>query len=328
MRLCLVVALLAASTACAGGPPPRSTASVTAPPADTGYVEGLDGIRLYYRVLGGSQRDTLVVLHGGPGFTLSYLADDLAPLAARHTLIFYDQRGAGRSSLVRDSLFLHAGRFVDDLEAVRVHFGLTYLALLGHSWGAAVAALYGAHFPERVDRLILVGAIPPWRAGLLGAFQRMEARRDSATRQRVQELRAARLANPDDAAACRAYYALWFQAAFADPSALARSRGDFCAGEPASLANKVRHVDRYTMASLGDWDWRQTLGTVRSPALIIHGTEDFISLESSRTWATSLPQARMLLLEGAGHFPYLERPEQFFAAVDEFMRGRWPAGSQ
>jgi proline iminopeptidase len=278
--------------------------------------------------MGGRKQDTIVVLHGGPGFTLSYLADDLAPLATRHTLIFYDQRGAGRSSLVRDSLFLDASRFVDDLEAVRTHFRQQYVTLLGHSWGAAIAAMYAQQYPERVGRMILVGAIPARRAGLVDAFQRMDAMRDSAMRQQLQERRAARLANPGDAAACRAYYAVWFRVAVVDPADLARSRGDFCAGEPASLENKVRQVDRYTMVSLGEWDWRQSLGDVRAPALIIHGSEDFISLESSREWATALPRARMLVLQGVGHFPYLEAPEPFFAAVHAFMRGDWPEGAE
>src|SRR5690606_317085 len=67
-----------------------------------GYVESSDGVRLFYRMLG-SGPDTLIVLHGGPGFTMDYFYADLEPLATGHTLLFYDQRGAGGSSLVADS---------------------------------------------------------------------------------------------------------------------------------------------------------------------------------------------------------------------------------
>jgi proline iminopeptidase len=69
-------------------------------------------------------------------------AADLEPLAARHVLLFYDQRGTGRSTLVSDSSSLDARRFADDLEALRARFGMQRLTLLGHSWGAGVAALY------------------------------------------------------------------------------------------------------------------------------------------------------------------------------------------
>ena len=175
----------------------------------TGYVVAGSGVRLFYRTAG-TGRDTLVVLHGGPGFTMSYLADDLEPLAARHVLLFYDQRGTGRSTLVTDSSALDAQRFAEDLEAVRKHFGLTKLSIIGHSWGAGVAGLYAARYPDHVARLVLVDGIPATRARFTAAFQSLEARRDSATQRRIQELRATRLANPGDAGACRAYYALWF----------------------------------------------------------------------------------------------------------------------
>ena len=95
-------------------------------------------------------------------------------------------------------------------------------------------------------------------------------------------------------------------------AALQSSRGDFCAGPPEALANKVRSVDRITLPSLGDWDWRPALGAVNAPALVIHGAHDHVPLESAREWASALPNGRLLVLEGSGHFPYLEMPERFF----------------
>jgi proline iminopeptidase len=286
-----------------------------------GFVDAGDGVRLFYRIVGGG-RDTVVVLHGGPGFTMSYLAADLEPLAARHTLIFYDQRGAGRSTLVSDSAALDAQRFAEDLEALRKHFGLERLTLLGHSWGAAVAALYAVRYPQRIERLLLVSPMAARRTHYTVAFNSLDARRDSATQRRVQALRAARLANPGDAAACRAYYSLWFVAAFTDSAALRRSSGDFCAGTPEALANKVKSVDRFTVASLGEWDWRPALRAVKAPAVVMRGSSEFFPLESAREWATALPNGRLLLLDGAGHFPYLEVPERFFSAVESFLQGR------
>jgi proline iminopeptidase len=289
-------------------------------------VDAGDGVRLFYRVLGAA-RDTIVVLHGGPGFSLAYLADDLLPLAARHTLVLYDQRGAGRSTLVRDSAALAGERFAEDLEAVRRHFGLARVTLLGHSWGAAVAALYAIRHPERVEGLLLVGAVPPTRAGLAQAFAGIGARRDSAGTRRLREARAAWLAEPGDAAACRAYYTEWFHPFFPDPSMLRRTRGDFCAGTPEALRNKVASVDRFTFASLGDYDWRPALRGVTARTLVLQGTADVFPPSSARAWAAAMPDARMLLLDGVGHFPYLEAPDRFGAAVDAFLAGGWPPGA-
>ncbi|HKT60458.1 MAG TPA: alpha/beta fold hydrolase [Gemmatimonadales bacterium] len=302
--------------------PPAKPAIDLAP---HGYVDAGGGVRLGYRLVGAG-RDTVVVVHGGPGFTMDYLVDDLAPMAQRHTLLFYDQRGTGRSSLVADSAGLDAQRFVDDLEALRAHFGLGRLTILGHSWGAAVAALYALRFPDQVGQLIIVAGVPTTKAQLIADFERLEAGRDSATSRRMREWMAARVANPADAEACRAYYTLWFRPFFADSSDLSRSQGDFCAGTPESRRNKLAGVDRFTMASLGDWDWRPALRAVTARALIVRGTADVLSGE--RDWAASLPNARLLVLERAGHFPYLEVPARFYPAIDTFLAGGWPDGAR
>src|SRR5215211_5477642 len=178
-------------------------------PAREGYVDAGVGVRLFYRIVGAGQ-DTVVVLHGGPGFSMSYLAADLETLAARHVLIFYDQRGTGRSTLVTDSTSLDGQRFAEDLEAVRTHFGVQRLTLLGHSWGGGVAALYASRYPERVGRLLLVDAIPATRALFIKGRAILMGRMDSVTQRRLQERRTAWLATPGDAAACRAYYNVWF----------------------------------------------------------------------------------------------------------------------
>ena len=83
-----------ALAACHPAPP-------TAPAAPTeGQLPG-DGTSLYYRTTGGGP-DVLVMIHGGPGMDSGYMIPDFGPLAAHHRLVFYDQRGSGRSELLRD----------------------------------------------------------------------------------------------------------------------------------------------------------------------------------------------------------------------------------
>lgn len=302
-------------------------AQSVSPSVREGYLDAGGGVRLFYRTIG-TGRDTLVVIHGGPGFNLNYLAADLEPLAPRHTVIFYDQRGAGRSSLVSDSAGLDAQRFAEDLEAVRRYFRLGRLSMMGHSWGAAVAALYAVRYPERVGRILIVDGIPVRRAEFDQTFAALDANRNATTRRRMQELMKARLANPADANVCRAYYTLWFQPFYRDAAAARRDKGDFCGGTTEARRNKMANVDRFTVSSLGNWDWRASLRRVSAPVLVIHGTLDPLPVTSARNWAASFPNSRLLLVDGVGHFPYVEAPEQFFPAVDAFLRGGWPAGAQ
>ncbi len=318
-------ALLAACASAPYAPPPAGLAA--RPPVNEGHLDAGGGVRLGYRIAG-SGADTLIVIHGGPGLTLDYLAADLEPLAARHALVFYDQRGTGRSSLVTDSAALTADRFADDLEALRRHLRLERMNLLGHSWGAGIVALYARKHPDRLGRLLIVAGLPLTMAGLEESFTKMAAGRDSAEARRMAEAMAARRQDPGDPAACRAYYAIWFRPFFADPDAARRSRGDFCAGTPESRSNKMASVDRYTLPSLGRYDWRAMMRDVRAPTLVIHGTEDPLLLDTAHEWAATLPNSRILVLDGTGHFAYVEAPERFFPAVDRFLAGEWPSGAR
>jgi proline iminopeptidase len=293
--------------------------------AREGFIDAGKGVKLYYRLLG-SGGEPVVLIHGGPGLTSDYLADDLTTMARNHSLLVYDQRGIGRSTLVSDSTALAAQRYVEDLEAIRKHLGLAQLTLLGHSWGAAPAALYAMQYPERVRRMILVGTIPPERSGLVNAFQAMAAARDSGTLRRMAELSRIRSASPSDLAACREYYQLWFTPFFGASTAASRMKGNVCAGSPESLKNK-QNVDKFTFVSLGNWDWTTSLNKAVAPTLIIQGELDPLPIESARKWAAAMPNARLLELKGIGHFPYVEAPEVFFAAVDRFLMGQWPEGA-
>ncbi len=326
-RVVLFPVLVFLQPSCHGPRPSPTRIATRTAVVQEGFVEAGGGVRLFYRLVG-SGRDTLVVLHGGPGFTMDYLADDLEPLASRHALLFYDQRGAGRSSLVSDSTALDGQRFAEDLEAVRSRFALQRMALLGHSWGAAVAALYASRYPDRIGRLLIVDGIPLRQVEFVEAFEHLAASRDSATRAEMQKWMEARRANPGDPMACHAYYVLWFRPFFADSTAMSRSKGDFCAGTLESRRNKIISVDRFTVASLGAWDWRPSLRRVTAPTLVIQGSADVLPVVGAREWAATLPNGRLLLFEGFGHFPYLEAPERFFTAVDAFLQGSWPPEAQ
>ena len=113
---------------------------------------------LYSREIGRGQ--PIIVLHGGPDFDHGYLLPDLDRLADSFRLIYYDQRGRGRSRdhVLPEEVTLTSD--VDDLDRVRQHFHLESPALLGHSWGAVLALEYALRHPERVSRLILMNPAP------------------------------------------------------------------------------------------------------------------------------------------------------------------------
>jgi len=285
------------------------------------FVAVSPGVRLFVQEEGHGA--PVIVVHGGPGLDMSYFVDDLAPLARAHRLIFYDQRGSGRSTVTLD---VSPDNLVADLERLREHFRFEKLTILGHSWGAGLAALYTIAHPDRVERLLLVDAMPP-RAAQLRDFGRiLRGRLTSAEQVALDAAERARdTARTDEeiVASCQSYWNVLEKAYYADPTAVAKSRARLCSAPPAALANGD-HVNVAVLSALGDYDWRPALGRIAAPTLIVHGDRDPVPLDAAREWAAALPNARLLVLPDSGHMSYVEQPDLFFGAANVFLAGRWP----
>lgn len=289
-----------------------------------GFVFIRPGLQLYFRILGEGS-ETLVVPNA------NWLGDALLPLAEGRRLILYDPRSRGRSSTVTDPRQLSLEEDVADLEAVRCYFGLDRMALLGASFQAAITASYALEHSERVERLLLVCPITPrlpgeWRQEL----PRTEELVHPPGIPRLEELQREGLEEQDPAAFCRAWFT-WFllPAMMADTSALARfPLDDVCSFPNEWPRRAVSLYFDHLLPQMGDWDYRPRLPGLRMPLLVVQGADDLVPQEASREWAAHAPDARFLSVEGSGHHPYLERPKEFFAAVEAFLQGEWPPGAE
>jgi proline iminopeptidase len=249
-------------------------------------------------------------LHGGPGAHHDYLLPGFDALANGRELIYYDQRGGGRSPVSRETpVGWH--EHVADLEDLRRQWGLETLTLAGYSWGGLLALLYAIEFPPRVARLALVSPAPAWREAR-EEFERRFAERNLAPelqRQRA-ELRASGLRERDPDAYARRVFELSVAPYFFDPS---RAR-DLT---PFRLTGRTQHE---VWASLGDFDLRPVLSRLSVPALVTHGVDDPIPLETARSVAEVLG-AEFHPLPRCGHVPYVEAHEEFVRLMDGFLPG-------
>lgn len=284
-----------------------------------GRVQGADGVSLYYRMAGTSPSFG-ILLHGGPGSNINAVWPDLQPLAENRTIVMYDQRGGGRSEVIKGAARLTATHHVRDLEALRVNLKVPRFALIGESWGAGLAVLYAAAHPEHVERLLLIGPMPPTRAVL---ERRLDESNQAMDMRRVlAEVRAAMPGAADPIATCREFFSVYTKQFFVTPDGMTRRRGSSCDGPPEGIRNYFV-VNDATFASLGDWDFRPLLKRLTMPAMVIEGELSIPStVESARTFAQSIPNATLVLVAGAGHYPQVERPERFFPAVADFLANK------
>ena len=263
-----------------------------------------DGLTLSYRLVGDGP--LLVCQSGGPGRASSYLRD-LGGLA--RTLLLLDSRGTGSSERPADPARLAAPYLAGDLATLRAHLGAATFDLLGHSAGAIVAQLYAAAHPATLRRLVLVtpsGRLQG-RAGL-----------------DVPELVERRRAEPHLAAAIAAFER--GESGAATRPLLYGPWNDVTAAHAAGADTEMDPVaERNFGPAAGSVDEAAVVAALRAvtaPVLVVAGELDAATgVDGARAVAESFPDARLEVLPRCGHFPWVERPAEFAALVEEFLAG-------
>src|SRR2546421_1785418 len=296
------------------------------PPVPAPRVDGFTtttDVPLFWRACGAAGGEKLLLLHGGPGAHHDYLLPQMLSLgepngAASRELLFYDQRGGGRSR--SDTSDREAAitweTHVRDLELVIDELHVEPLTIVGSSWGGLLALLFAREAAARrvrfaPARLVLIDPAPVARR-FRDQFEREFARRQASPE--VQglrdELAASGLRERDPAAYRHRSFELSVAGYFADPRA-ARDLTPF---------RVTGRVQQSVWDSLGDYDLvaDPELRAITTPTLILHGRQDPIPLESSEQCASAL-RATLVVLDQCGHVPYVEQPHALFAAMEEFL---------
>jgi proline iminopeptidase len=276
------------------------------------------GAQLYLRDVGTGS--TLIVLHGGPDFNHNYLLPEMDTLAGNFRLIYYDQRGRGKSSgeVAPDDVTIESE--VEDLECVGRHLGLDAVALLGHSWGCLLAMEYATRYPDRTSRLILMNPAPASHVDFMH-FRRQREFKEAENLSAMCRLAATEGFAQGDIEVEARYYRAHFGSTVKRPQDLdgvvSRLRSHFT---PHDIL-KARAIEE----RLYDQTWLKPEYNVldrlarRPPrTLVIHGDCDFVPQDCAMSIVDAIAGAQLALLENCGHFAYLERTEEVKNIINRF----------
>jgi proline iminopeptidase len=249
-------------------------------------------------------------------------------LARDHELVFYDQRGGGRSR-TDDPTPITWETHVDDLAAVTRELGLSPLEIVGYSWGGLLALLYAIRAAGASEQqaaassqspvpspqsLILIDPAPAtktYRSQFEAEFSR---RQQGEIIQRLRsELAESGLRERDPEGYRQRAFELSVAGYFADPSR----------AHDLTPFRVIGRVQQSVWTSLGDFDLSASLNGIDVPTLIVHGRQDPIPLASSEAIAGAM-RARLVVLENCGHVPYVEQPQSLFDAVRDFLSTHHP----
>jgi proline iminopeptidase len=281
------------------------------------------GASLYAREIG--RGPTVIVLHGGPDFDHSYLLPDLDRLKDSYHLVYYDQRGRGRSAANVRPVDVTLASDLDDIDAVRRHFGVEQPALLGHSWGALLAVEYALRHPDRVSRLILMNPAPVSVADV-GLLRRSYVQALGTDMDRQRAIMAGDAYKSGDPDAVTARYRIHFEHALKrreDYEKLMTAMAAAFASQGREGIVNARAVEDHLYLDtwqVPGYDLLPKLHKMRVPTLVIVGDSDFIPPEIAGRIAQAIPDATLITIKDCGHFAYLERPDEVREALTGFFR--------
>lgn len=265
----------------------------------------LNGLDYYVEVAGSGP--PLVLLHGFTGSAASW-ASHLDTFAREFTCVTVDLPGHGDTEAPADPARYAMERVVEDLVELCTRLGIARAAWLGYSMGGRLALGVGVLAPQVVTALVLEGAAP----GLDDPAER-----------------AARVAS-DEALATRLereglvpFIDFWERLPlFATQARLPEERRAILRQQrllnnPLGLANSLRGMGQGAQPA-----FRDRLGAVRAPALLLAGEEDAKFRALAAEMAAAMPNARAATIPGAGHAAHFEQPGQFDALVLDFLRAQ------
>jgi proline iminopeptidase len=277
---------------------------------------------LYARDVGRGR--PLIVLHGGPDFDHAYLRPELDELADTYRLIYYDQRGRGKSAGNVRPEDVTLASDLDDLDKVRRYFRLDAPVLLAHSWGTVLALEFALRHPTLVSHLVLMNPAPASQAQVAKLRQSYVAQLGSdMDRQRAIQAGAAYKEGDPDAVAAR--YRIHFRHALQRPADYEKLMARMSAGFrdqgkdgilKAWAVEERLYRDTWSMPG---YDLLPRLRSLRIPTLVIVGEQDFIPPSIASEIAQALPWATLVAIPNCGHFAYLECSSAVRSALNKFF---------
>ncbi len=266
-------------------------------------------VDLAYETLGTDRTlPPVIAVNGGPGLTHAYMVqNDLwSQVAARRTVVFYDQRGDGQSTRMIADAPQTVDAQVADLDAVRTALHAEKVDLVGDSYGGFLVLAYTLAHPDHVRRLVVSDGLPGWGVivhPMSDFFPDVEAKAEA----HVKDM-------PKGRAADEYAFRVHLRKCFVSPALAERYLSHFHdLGLNSAVGAQVE-------AAAATVDLSPKLGTIHVPTLVLTGRFD-VNVAPLTAWrmAQAIPGAQFHVFEQSGHLPSYEEPDVYLKVLSTFL---------
>jgi len=288
-----------------------------------GFID-VQGGPVWYKVTGSGDGIPLLTLHGGPGGTSCGFAL-LDPLGEKRPVVRYDQLGTGRSGRPDDPSLWTVDHYVEELDTLRHALGLEHVHLLGHSWGASLAAAYVlAKGTDGIESVIFSSPLLSTRLWVRDASIQRGQLPEDVQRALVENEKAGTTESPAYEAASEIYYERHMYAGKKPPTSAE------CKAAPWSQSvyeYMWGPQEFYATGTLVDFDVTPRLHEIDVPVLFLAGEFDEARPETVAGFQKLVPDSQFRVIHGAGHSTLTKEPDEYRAIVEAFLEqveGRRP----
>ncbi len=281
---------------------------------ETDKMVDINGAKIFCKTLGDGE--PLVIVHGGPGLAHDYLFDPFKQLSDNYKLIFYDQRGCGKSQEFNEGESSTMETMVEDLEGVRKEFKLEKMNLVGQSWGAVIALNYIFKYPDRVKYLILLEPAPGSSEYIQNVQQTIMSR---LSKEEIERL--VKISQSPDLRTSPELFKEFMNI---------RMKTYFYNSTYASKKNfnyfDTERIKKFFASSalfgpyLMSYSLYDKMRNISCPTLIIHGDYDVIPTEAIERMGKEIKNAEVHIVKECGHFVHIEKPEFYFNTIRSFIK--------
>jgi proline iminopeptidase len=302
-----------------------------APEVEGHWAKTRDGVRIWYEVEGDRPGVPIVLIAGGPGSPHNAFHLTHRRLSALGPVVYFDNRGRGRSRPGRGARPYALEHDVEDVEAVRRALDAEQIVVLGRSYGGMVAQAYALAHPGRVRALVLSNTLDgatAWREENIASVHAFLRRQFPERWERIERMHGRGILTSEDTLGVLfgPLNELYPYDLTNDSTFRSRMRGV----REAEIPGHSSEVYRAMIGSDPDWTLDGTLagvellprlGEIRVPTLVLAGRYDRICPPSaSLRIARAIPEARLVVFERSGHRPELEESDRWFTVVSDFLR--------
>lgn len=282
--------------------------------ATEGYIDVPDG-KVWYQSAGSGE--PLLLLHGGPGVTSTYLEKLMLLAHSGFQVVRYDQLGCGKSERPGDLSLLTVDHFREEVEAVRSALGFEKMHLLGQSWGSFLALEYSLFYQERLQTMTLYSGA----ASTMECFDGMNMLRNQLPAETVERMKVYEAAEDYDNPAYLADVQILLDRHLCRlkpwPDELLRTQEEIS----APVYNTMWGPNEFTLTgNLATWDRTDRLGEVSTPTLIVCGRYDEVIPACSETMHNGISWSQLEIFENSSHLCHFEEPEKFFRILTDFLK--------